>query len=140
MRDLHSTIATKRSISPVAIGVTGTGQVGRIIDRAGYQGVEVLFTYGSIIATNAVFTQSVYEGDTTGAMTQVTAANLLGSDNAPGATSARASGTTKNTLRRVGYIGLKRYVQPRVKSTVTAGTLVAATVILGNPDNAPTPT
>ena len=145
MRDPHYTLTIKPSISPVAIGTTGTGQSGKIIDRTlggtnAFQGVEILFGYGSITATNAVFTQQVYEGDVTGTMTLVSAANLLGANVGPGATSSRVSSTTKNTVRRVGYVGLKRYVQAKVKSTVTAGTLVHADVILGLPDIAPTTT
>jgi hypothetical protein len=33
MRDLHDQIRIIRSISPVAVGTTGTGQTGKIVDR-----------------------------------------------------------------------------------------------------------
>lgn len=120
------------AIAPVAVGTTGTGQAGKIIDRKGYVG-PVLFpiSYGSITATAAVFTVTVKEGDATGSMTSVADIDLIGTEAAAGiAAGARASGTTKNVVKTVGYKGAKRYVQCGVKSTATAGTPVAANAVL----------
>ena len=52
-RDLHNNVKVLRVVSPVAIGTTGTGQVGKIIDRAGYEGVEFIVSYGTVTATDA---------------------------------------------------------------------------------------
>ena len=68
-----------RSISPVAIGTTGTGQTGKIVDRrptasgvtTNFRRVAIVFDYGTITATNAAFTVIVKEGDVTGTMTSV---------------------------------------------------------------------
>jgi hypothetical protein len=141
--DLHSNIKRVRSISPVAVGTTGTGQTGKIVDRAGYEAVEFEFDYGSITATNAVFTVVVKEGDTTGAMTSIADANLIGTELAAGiaAAATRTSGVSKNVSKRLGYIGRKRYVQvSKLSSTITAATPVAATVLLGLPRHAPVAT
>jgi hypothetical protein len=78
--DLHNNIKRVRSISPVAVGTTGTGQTGKIVDRAGYEAVEFEFDYGSITATNAVFTVVVKEGDVTGTMTSIADADLIGTE------------------------------------------------------------
>lgn len=132
MYDLHNNVKVLRTISPVAIGTTGTGQTGKIIDRAGYEAVEFTAEYGSITATNAVFTLTVKEGDVTGTMTSVADADLIGTEAAasPG-TGARTSGTTKNVTKRIGYKGAKRYVNVSIKSTVTAAVPIAANAILG---------
>jgi hypothetical protein len=143
LRDLHNNIKVVRSISPVAIGTTGTGQAGKIIDRAGYEGVEFILSYGTISATGAVITPVFAEGDATGSMTTVSAANLLGTAANGGipAAATRTSGVNKNVTKRVGYIGTKRYVQvSKLSSTVTAGTLVAADVLLARPHSAPVAT
>ncbi len=141
--DLHNNIKRVRSISPVAIGTTGTGQAGKIVDRLGYQAVEFELDYGSITATNAVFTVVLKEGDTTGAMTSIADADLIGTELAAGiaAGTPRTSGSNKNVSKRVGYKGIKRYVQvAKLSSTITAATPVAATVLLGHPRNAPVAT
>lgn len=140
-RDLHNNIDAIRVISPVAVGTTGTGQTGKVIDRKGYEGVEFIIDYGTITATNATYTVTVKEGDATGSLTSVADADLLGSeaDAVPG-TGTRTSGSTKNVSKRIGYIGSKRYVSLNVKSTVTAGTLIAATALLANPRHAPVAT
>lgn len=142
MWDLHNNISRKRSISPVAIGTTGTGKTGVIVDTRGYEAVEFEFDYGTITATNATITPTVFHGDTTGAMTSIANADLIGTEAAAGiaAGTPRTSGSNKNVSKRLGYKGKKRYVQAKLVSTITAGTPVAATVLLGKPRNAPVAT
>ncbi|HVL73278.1 MAG TPA: hypothetical protein VM434_15535 [Beijerinckiaceae bacterium] len=139
MRDLHNNVRILRSISPVAVGTTGTGKTGVAVDRAGYEAVEFEFSYGAITATNAVFTPTVLEGDTaTGSFTSVADADLIGTEAEAGiAAGARTSGVNRNVTKRVGYRGVKRYVKAKIVSTVTAGTPVGANVLLGNPVHAP---
>jgi hypothetical protein len=141
--DLHDSIRVVRTISPQNVGTTGTGQTGKVVDRAGAQAVELVVGYGSVTATNATITPTLMEGDATGAMTSVADSNMI--PNASGeslaaiaAAAVRTSGVSKNVTHRIGYIGTKRYVSANVKSTVTAGTPVHAEFILGSPNNAPT--
>ena len=137
--DLHNEVRTIVGVAPVAIGTTGTGQVGAVIDTAGYSGVEFLIAVGSITSTAAVFTTTVKEGDATGTMTSVADADLLGTEALAGiAAAVRANGTTKNVTKRIGYVGNKRYVQCGIKSTATAGTLVSITALMHTPRYAPT--
>ena len=136
---LHENVRTAVGVAPVAIGTTGTGQVGKVIDRAGYSGVEFVVAYGTITSTAAVYTVTVKEGDATGSMTSVADADLVGTEALAGlAAGARTSGTGKNVTKRIGYKGKKRYVQCGVKSTATAGTLVSVTAVLHSPLVAPT--
>lgn len=145
MKDLASNIKTVRSISPVAAGTTGTGTVGKIVDRKGYNSVAIILDYGTITATNATITPVVKHGDVTGTMTSVADADLntMIPGTAPEVAAAivagtpRTSGTNKNVSKRVGYVGNKRYVSVNLVPTVTATTPVAATVILANPDRGP---
>ncbi len=142
-RELHDNVKLVRSISPVVVGTTGTGQTGKIIDRAGYQGVEFLFGYGTITATNATLLPVVKEGDVTGTMTSIADTDLIGLEVNAGIPQAatRTSGVNKNVDKRLGYIGTKRYVQVfKLSSTVTAGTVVHASVLLGKPNAAPVAT
>lgn len=133
---LHNKIAVRRVISPVAVGTTGTGQTGKIIDRQGFAGLEFVASYGAITATAAVFTVTVKEGDVTGTLTSVDDSDLVGTEADAGlAAAARVSGSTKLVSKKIGYIGTKRYVQVNVKSTATAGTPVSVTAILFNPES-----
>lgn len=147
MRTSINELKRVRSISPVAIGTTGTGQTGKIVDRR--QTVSgVVYNYrraifeidiGTITATNAQFTLVVKEGDVTSTMTSIADADLDGTEaGAVPATGTRTSGTTKNVSFRLGYKGTKRYVQVfKLSSTVTAAPPVAATVLLADPDIMP---
>ena len=134
--DLHNNCRTKRIIAPVACGTTGTGQTGKIIDRSGYAGVELIFGYGTITATNATFTVTVLEGDVTGTMTSVADADLIGTEALAGiaAGTPRTSGSNKNVSKRLGYKGNKRYIQAKIVNTITATTPVSCTALLHTPD------
>lgn len=140
MNDLHNNGRTLVGIAPVAVGTTGTGQTGKIIDRQGYGGLEFVIGYGTITATAATLTVTLKEGDVTGTLTSVADADLLGTEALAGiaAAATRTSGTSKNVTKRIGYKGRKRYVQCNIKSTATAGTLVSATAVLFRPNVAPT--
>lgn len=140
MHDLHNNSRTRRVITPVAVGTTGTGQTGKVVDRQGFGGVEFILSYGAITATNATMVVVVKEGDSTGTLTSVADADLLGTELLAGVAMAnpRTSGTSKNTTRRVGYRGKKRYVQANVYSTITAATIVSCTALLHSPTHAPT--
>lgn len=131
MDDIYSSLNFQRAIKPVAIGTTGTGQTGKIIDRKGYIGPVVFAChYGEITATAAVFTVTVKEGDVTGTLTSAADIDLIGTEAGAGVAAAvRASGTTKNVVKKVGYKGAKRYCQVNIKSTTTAGTPIAADAI-----------
>lgn len=142
MKDLHNVIKTMTAIPSVAIGTTGTGQAGKIIDTAGYGGIEFVFNYGTITATNAAFTAHMKEGDVTGTMTSVAAGDMIGTLLLAGiaAAATRTSGVSKNVTTRIGYRGAKRYVQvDKLSSTITAGTPVSVTAILHSPAIASTP-
>lgn len=135
--DLHDNIKIVRSISPVAGAATG-----KVVDRAGYAGVEIEISYGTVTATNATIIPVIKEGDVTGTMTSVADASLIGLElNASIAAAAtRTSGTSKNVTKRVGYIGTKRYVSCTTLQTVTAGVINGANILLAGAINAPVAT
>lgn len=143
MGDLHNRIDIIKSIHPQAL-TTVAGKVGDAVDRLGYAAVEIELSYGSITATNATLTPIIMESDTATAadFTSVATADLIGTEAAAGiaAAATRTSGVSKNVTKRIGYKGIKRYVKAKIVPTVTAATIVAATVILADPRRAPVAT
>lgn len=141
MHDLHNNCLVKRVISPVAVGTTGTGLTGTIIDRQGYGGVEFLISYGTATATAYTNTITVLEGDATGSMTSVADADLLGTEALAGmAAGARTSGSGKNITKSIGYKGNARYVTVKEVPTATAAAIIGVDAILHSPEDAPTDT
>ena len=138
IRDLHSNIRTKTVIKAGALA-SAAGQAGKIIDRQGYGGVEFVFNYGEITATDATIPVVVKDGLVTGTLVSVADTYLLGTELLAGiAAGARASGTGKNVTKRLGYVGNKRYVQASLGSaTVSAAVPVAVNAVLHSPYNAP---
>jgi hypothetical protein len=137
LHNFHQGVTFRRCVSPVAIGTTGTGKTGKIVDRQGYGGVEFIFDYGTVTATNAAFTATIFEGDVTGTMTSVADADLVGTEALAslGQAATRTSGVSKNVTLAVGYKGNKRYCNGKVSSTITAGPPIAITAALFNPES-----
>lgn len=137
MKNLGYSAKVMPSISPVAIGTTGTGQAGLIVDRRGFDGVEFIAEYGAITSTTAVYTVVLKEGDATDAMTSIADADLIGTEADLGLGAAtRTDGVGDKLVKRCGYKGRKRYVQVfKLSSTATAATPVAAQVLLFNPSS-----
>lgn len=136
--DLHNNVKALRVISPVAIGANAT-KTGAIIDKQGYGGVEFIAAYGAVVTTGTICTLVAFEGDVTGTMTSVADADLLGTEALASllAATPRASGSTKNVTKRLGYKGNKRYVRVDAVGTgVTSVGCVGIDAILFNPQQA----
>ena len=143
MADAHNTNKVVRCISPISLGATGSGgKTGVVVDRAGYEGVEFVFSYGTVTATNATVVPIVKEGDVTGTLTSIADSYLLGTEaNASlGQAATRTSGTSKNVTKRLGYIGGKRYVSAVMPPTVSGAIVAGCNVHLTRARNQPVAT
>ena len=140
MRDLFHNMRTKTAISPLVIGANAT-KTGLVVDRQGYGGVTFVASYGAVTTTGTIVTLVVKEGSVTGTMTSVADADLLGTEALASllAATPRASGTTKEVTKRIGYKGNKRYVSvDAVQTGVTSVGVVGVALVLTEPNLSPT--
>ena len=139
IRDLHNSSRTKTVISPLAIGGNAT-KTGLVVDRQGYGGVEFIASYGAVTTTGTIVTLVVRHGDVTGTLTSVADDDLLGTEAlASLLAGARVAGVGKEVTKRIGYVGVKRYVSVNaVQTGVTSVGVVAVAAVLHSPDNGPT--
>jgi hypothetical protein len=134
MLDLHNNITVRRAISPVSVADT-TPQVSQIIDTQGFHSLEFLIATGSIADVDATFAVLVEDGNSptltdNGAVAD---AQLLGTELAAG-----FQFDDDNEVRRIGYLGAKRYVRLTVTPAANASAaLIAAVAVLGHPGIAP---
>lgn len=137
--DLHNNCDAQYVFGPVAIGANAT-KTGKIIDRQGYGGIEFICGYGAVTTTGTIATVVVKDGDVTGTLTSVADDFLLGTEALASllATTPRTSGVAQNVVKRIGYVGSKRYVQLNVVTTgVTSVGAVSIGAVLHNPAIAP---
>ena len=135
MRDLHNNIHVARAISPVSVA-DNTAQVSQIIDRQGYESLEFVIATGSVADADATFVVLVEDGDNSGLSdaASVTDANLLGTEALAG-----FQFDDDNEVRKIGYIGDKRYVRLTVTPVNNASAaVIAAVAVLGHPNYTPT--
>jgi len=109
MRDFASTLHMKRAISPQAARTDNTPIVSEIVDIAGYSGLVFAINIGANTDANATFAVLVEHGDAANLSDAAAAPdyNLTGTEALAGFTAA----SDDNKLRKIGYVGPKRYVR-----------------------------
>jgi hypothetical protein len=137
MRDLANHLHLKRAISPAAAVADNTPFVSQIIDRAGYEKLVFAILIGAIADADATFAVLVEAGD---------AANLSDAAAVP---DSQLTGTEAlagfrydddDKVRKIGYVGPKRYVRLTITPASNAGNaFVAAIAILAAGRYGPTP-
>lgn len=139
MSDLHNNIHTVTLFPPIAAQTNSdTARVSAIIDRLGYDSLELVLINGTNTDANATFAVLVEDGnDATLVADGAAVADtfLLGTE----ALAGFAFGDDGET-RKIGYIGPKRYVRVTVTPTGnnSGDWFMAGLAILGHPQSAPT--
>ncbi len=132
MKDLHNNIKVESALNISAIS-SSTTTAGNIIDRQGYNALEFVILSGTL--TDGAYTPLVEDGDAANLSdaAAVTDANLLGTEAAAAFTSSN-----DNAVRKVGYIGNKRYVRLSIVSSgVTTGGTISAVSVKGAASDRP---
>lgn len=136
MRDLANHLHVKRAISPAAAVTDNTPFVSQIIDRAGFEQLMFAISAGAIADADATITALVEHGDQ---------ANLSDAAAVPDAkltgTEAQAGLTFANddAVRKIGYVGTKRYVRLSLTPVNNTGNIfLSAVAILSSSRYAPT--
>ena len=135
MKDLMNNVHVKRVLSPVSVADT-TAQVGQIIDTKGFESLTYLIATGSIADADATFTVLLEEGDAANLSdaAAVADADLLGTE-----ALAAFQYDDDNEVRKLGYIGSKRYTRLTITPVGNSGAAVlSAVAVLGHPQIAPT--
>lgn len=128
MRDLANHIEVRRAISPVAATTDNTAYVSQIIDVSGFQQLVFAILLGALADADATFAVLVEHGDESdlGDAAAVPDTGLTGTEAAAGFTFA-----DDNKVRKIGYVGNKRYVRLTVTPANNSGNVfLAACAIL----------
>ena len=138
MRDLHNNIHTALLFAPIAAQTNdSTARVSAIIDRRGYDSLELVLINGTNTDATATFAVLVEDGDNASLTDNaaVADAELLGTE----VLAAFAFGDDGET-RKIGYVGNKRYVRVTVTPTSndSGDWFMAGVAILGHPSVKPT--
>lgn len=136
MRDLMNNIHIARAISPVATAASDAAVVSEIIDMQGYDSLTFVIATGALPDADATFAVLVQDGDNSALSDAAAVADeqLVGTEALAGFTFA-----DDNEVRKIGYLGSKRYVRLTITpANNLSASLVAAVAILGHPSMVPT--
>lgn len=140
MRDAANSFQIKRVLSPASVA-DNTAQVGQIIDRAGYDAVTYAIATGSLADADVTFTVLLEESDAS----DLSGSNAVADVDMVSQTSGTAPETAAgfrfdddNEVRKLGYIGAKRYTRLTITPAANASAaLLAAVCVLSHPQRSP---
>lgn len=118
MRDFANSVEVRRAISPAAAKTDNTAFVSQIIDISGFSMLIFAILLGSLADADATFTVLVEHGDAPNLSdaAPVPDAQLTGSEASAGFTFA-----DDNKVRKIGYVGSKRYARLTVTPANNTG-------------------
>lgn len=137
MRSLANNLHLKRAISPAAAVADNTPLVSQIIDRLGYEQLVFAILLGALADADATFAVLVQHGDQANLSdaADVPDLQLTGTEALAGFTFA-----DDDKVRKIGYVGPKRYVRLTITPANNSGNaFVAAIAILAGGRYGPTP-
>jgi len=136
MRDFANHIEVRRAISPAAAVADNTPFVSEIIDLSAFGMLVFAILLGALADADATFTVLVEHGDDSGLSdaAAVPDAQLTGTEAGAGFTFAE-----DNKVRKIGYVGNKRYVRLTVTPANNTGNVfLSACAILSQSRYSPT--
>lgn len=134
MLDLHNSVHVARGISPAAATTDDTAWVSEIIDVQDYNAVEFLIMTGSLADADATFTVLFEHGDESDLSDNAAVPDtlLLGTE----ALAGFAFGDD-NEVRKIGYVGDKRYLRVTITPANNTGNAFVAGCWLLKPKHMP---
>jgi hypothetical protein len=138
MRDLANHLEVRRAISPAAATTDNSALVSQIIDLAGFGRLVFAIILGALVDADATFAVLVEHGDQANLSDAAAVADsqLTGSEADAGFTFA-----DDNKVRKIGYVGSKRYVRLTITPANNTGNVfLAAIAILSGSRYGPTAT
>ncbi len=137
MRDLANNITPKRGLSPKAATTDNTAYASEILDRLGFDSVTWLTLIGANTDANATFAVLVEDGDAAN-LSDAAAVDdkyLIGTEALAGFDFSH-----DNQVRKIGYVGPKRYVRVTItpSGNDSGNVFIAGVWVLGHPRYAPT--
>lgn len=136
MRDLANHIEVRRAISPAAAVTDNTPFVSQIIDLLGFSELMFAILIGALADADATFTVLVEHGDVANLSdaAAVPDVQLTGTEVSAGFTFA-----ADDKVRKIGYVGSKRYVRLTVTPANNSGNaFLSAVAILSGARYSPT--
>lgn len=134
MKDLYSHIDVRRALSPVSVA-DNTPLVSQIIDRQAFESLTFPIAIGSVADADATFTVLVEHGEVSNLSDAAAVADeeLLGTE-----AGASFQFDSDNGVRKIGYVGGRRYVRLTITPAGNASAaVVSALAILGHPARLP---
>lgn len=133
-RDLMNDLDFKRGISPVATAADNTAIVSQILDMAPYDAAMFAILTGALPDVDATFAVTVDHGD----VSNLSDAAAVPAEQLNGTLAlAGFIFSDDDKVRKIGYVGTKRYVRVTVTPSLNASASLIGGVWIGIPKRLP---
>ncbi|WP_061023905.1 hypothetical protein [Bradyrhizobium sp. CCH5-F6] len=112
MRDIMNGLDLKRAVSPQAARTDNTAIVSTVADLKGYDGAMLAINIGANTDANATFAVLIEDSDDNSTYAAVADEYLNGTEALAG-----FAFDDDNELRKIGYVGIKRYLRATITPT-----------------------
>ena len=133
MRDSLSSGISKRCISPTYLATGDTPFVGQIIDHQGFDSACYEIATGALADSNATFAVLLEEGDAANLSDAAAVADADMVSQTPGTAPETAAGfdySHDDQVRRLGYVGAKRYTRLTITPSGNTGNVYLGAVCI----------
>jgi len=131
LRDLANTLHLKRAIAPVSVS-DNTAQVSQTFDCRGYRDVMLAIAAGSLADADVTFTVLIEESADDSSYSAVADADLIGTEALAG-----FQFDDDNEPRKIGYIGIKRYIRATITPANNASAALMSALWVATPERLP---
>lgn len=131
LRDKMNNLHLKRALSPVSVA-DNTAQVSQVLDCVGYRDVTLAIAIGSVADADATFTVLIEESADNSSFTAVSDDDLLGTEVLAG-----FQFDDDNEPRKIGYVGVKRYVRATITPVGNASAALLSALWIATPERVP---
>lgn len=140
MRDMASNFQEKKVIASISGAGDDVAIVGAIIDNQGYDSLTYLINTGVLVDANATFTVLLEEGDASNLSdaAAVADADMISQSSAAPEAAASFQFDDDGEVRKLGYIGSKRYTRLTITPAGNTGAWpIGAVALQGRSEQKP---
>lgn len=133
--ELHNSLQYTLLDGPVSGAADNVARVATVVDMKDWTALEFIIALGILSDADATFTVLVEESDASGSgYTSVADVDLLGVEAAAGAGFIFSD---DNTIERIGYKGVKRYVRLTITPADNTGAWLMSVIAVRLPNHPP---
>lgn len=139
VRDLHNNVNFRTAIAPAAAETTNAVYTTTILDTLGFESAELVINAGALAGAGATYTVAMTQSNDSGMAGAIAVSQAQDGGDTLGTLAQASFGVAnQNSVFKVGYSGIYRYIQATITPASNTSCEISALWVLGHPALVPT--